>query len=207
MAAYADGNGYLSGSDFLVGQAATVIALGGEMPKPTDADLQVKSGVTGVQINTTYTFGGQYAGVVYGFTVTGTGNEMANTDFITNAVEATDGSALTITPSKGTRYGAGATIKVGDKTYVVVVFGDANGDGRLNAQDATQINKCAKGVATATGALQMGGQTKKVNNATQLAAVNAQDYTEMNKHTKGVAEVDQVGLATALTNTVVEAYK
>lgn len=209
MAAYADGNGYLNGSDFLVGQAATIIPLGEEMPEPPagDADLAVKAGVTGVQINTTYTFGGQYAGVVYGFTVTGTGNEMANTDFITNAVEATDGSALTITPSKGTRYGAGATIKVGDKTYVVVIFGDANGDGRLNAQDATQINKCAKGVATATGALQMGGQTKKVNNATQLAAVNAQDYTEMNKHTKGVAEIDQAGLATALTNTVVEAYK
>lgn len=207
MASFADGNGYLNGSDFLVGQEATIVPLGGEMPKPTDADLAVKAGVTGVQINTTYTFGGQYAGVVYGFTVTGTGNEMANTDFITNAVEATDGSALTITPSKGTRYGAGATIKVGDKTYVVVIFGDANGDGRLNAQDATQINKCAKGVATATGALQMGGQTKKVNNATQLAAVNAQDYTEMNKHTKGVAEIDQAGLATALTNTVVEAYK
>jgi hypothetical protein len=207
MAARLDGSDYVNSASFIVGQKATIIPLGGEMPAPTEADLQVKSGVTGVQINTTYTFGGQYAGVVYGFTVTGTGNEMANTDFITNAVEATDGSALTITPSKGTRYGAGATIKVGDKTYVVVVFGDANGDGRLNAQDATQINKCAKGVATATGALQMGGQTKKVNNATQLAAVNAQDYTEMNKHTKGVAEVDQVGLATALTNTVVEAYK
>lgn len=207
MAARLDGSDYVNSASFIVGQAATIVALGGEMPSPTEADLQVKSGVTGVQINTTYTFGGQYAGVVYGFTVTGTGNEMANTDFITNAVEATDGSALTITPSKGTRYGAGATIKVGDKTYVVVVFGDANGDGRLNAQDATQINKCAKGVATATGALQMGGQTKKVNNATQLAAVNAQDYTEMNKHTKGVAEIDQAGLATALTNTVVEAYK
>lgn len=64
MAAYADGNGYLSGSDFLVGQEATVIALGEEMPEPTDADLQVKSGVTGVVVDKTKTFGGKYAGAV-----------------------------------------------------------------------------------------------------------------------------------------------
>lgn len=197
MASFADGNGYLNGSDFLVGQKATIVPLGGEMPKPTDADLQVKSGVTGVQINTTYTFGGQYAGVVYGFGATDN-TTLGKADYLNAALEATDGSALTITPN-GSRYGTGTTVKAGEKVYVIVIFGDANGDGRLNGTDLTEINKCSKKVATLSGALLMACQTNKTTNASQNTNVNASDYTAMQKHLKKVASLDQAALAEAMT--------
>lgn len=197
--------GTVNASNFIVGQVAYV---DGQTVNPPagSADLEVKSG-SAVIINTTYTLGGQYDGVVYGFTITGIGNEMANTNFITNNLQATDGSELTIKAAKGSRYGTGSTITVGDKTYAIVVFGDANSDGRINGQDVTQINKFFKGTATSTSLTQLAAQTKRVNNVSQLTAVNAQDYTEINKHFKGVLEIDQAAMATAITNTVVDAYK
>ena len=148
MASFADGNGYLNGSDFLVGQEATIVPLGGEMPEPPagDADLQVKSGVTGVVIDTHKTFGGKYAGVVFGFA------QANNTTFkyekyITDAVEATDGSALVVTASDAKapaangmgNYGTGTTIKVGEKTYVVCIFGDVDGNGLINTADLQKM--------------------------------------------------------------------
>lgn len=201
-------SGSVNKSDFVVGQTTTVSGeLVYEVSGEADsADLEVKSG-SAVIINTTYTLGGQYDGVVYGFTITGIGNEMANTNFITNNLQATDGSELTIKAAKGSRYGTGSTITVGDKTYVIIVFGDANSDGRINGQDVTQINKFFKGTATSTSLTQLAAQTKRVNNVSQLTAVNAQDYTEINKHFKGVLEIDQAAMATAITNTVVDAYK
>lgn len=197
--------GTVNASDFVVGQVAYV---DGQTVNPPagSADLEVKSG-SAVIINTTYTLGGQYDGVVYGFTITGIGNEMANTNFITNNLQATDGSELTIKAAKGSRYGTGSTITVGDKTYAIIIFGDANSDGRINGQDVTQINKFFKGTATSTSLTQLAAQTKRVNNVSQLTAVNAQDYTEINKHFKGVLEIDQAAMATAITNTVVDAYK
>ena len=198
--------GTVNASNFVVGQVATV---GGQVVNPPvggDVELEVKSG-SNVVINPTYTLGGQYDGVVYGFTITGIGNEMANTDFITNNLQASDGSELTINAAKGSRYGSGSTVTVGDKTYVIIIFGDANSDGRINGQDVTQINKFYKGTATMTAITQLAAQTKKVNNVSQLTAVNAQDYTEINKHFKGVSQIDQAAMATAITNTVVDAYK
>lgn len=197
MAARLDGSDYVNSASFIVGQKATIIALGGEMPSPTEADLQVKSGVTGVQINTTYTFGGQYAGVVYGFGATDN-TTLGKADYLNAALEATDGSALTITPN-GSRYGTGTTVKAGEKVYVIVIFGDANGDGRLNGTDLTEINKCSKKVATLSGALLMACQTNKTTNASQNTNVNASDYTAMQKHLKKVASLDQAALAEAMT--------
>ena len=196
MAARLDGD-YVNNASFIVGQTATIIPVGGEMPKPTDADLAVKSGVTGVQINTGYTFGGQYAGVVYGFAETDN-TTLGKADYLNAALEATDGSALTVTPN-GSRYGTGTTVKVGEKVYVVVIFGDANGDGRLNGTDLTEINKCSKKVATLTGVLQMACQTNKTTNAAQNLNINASDYTAMQKHLKKVASLDQAALADAMT--------
>ena len=138
MAAYAEGNGYLSGSDFLVGQEATIVPLGGEMPKPTDADLQVKSGVTGVIVDKTYTFGGAYAGVIYGFAATDN-TTLGKADYLNAALEASDGSAITCNEAPTGRYGTGATVTVGSKKYVVVIFGDVDGNGLINTADLQKM--------------------------------------------------------------------
>ena len=146
MAARLEGSTAVNFATFIVGQKPTVVPLGGEMPKPTDADLAVKAGVSGVVIDTHKTFGGKYAGVVYGFA------QANNTTFkyekyITDAVEATDGSALVVTASDAKapaangmgNYGTGTTIKVGEKTYVVCIFGDVDGNGLINTADLQKM--------------------------------------------------------------------
>ena len=144
MAARLEGSTAVNFATFIVGQKPTVVPLGGEMPEPPagDADLQVKSGVTGVVIDTHKTFGGKYAGVVYGF-AQAANNTFKNSAYITAALEATDGSALTITTSDGKadsgkvgNFGTGTTVKVGEKTYVICIFGDIDGNGLINTSDA-----------------------------------------------------------------------
>lgn len=192
--------GTVDDSQFVAGQKVTVNNPGGEV------ELQVKAG-SSVIINSTYTLGGQYDGVVYGFSeISGAGNQMANTSYITNNLKASDGSALDITPSKGTRYGSGSVISVGGKKYAVIVFGDANGDGRINTQDVGTTNKYYKGTETPTALLQLASQTKVTTVVNQLKLINTQDLGEVNKHYKGIADVNQVGMAEALTSKVVDAY-
>lgn len=205
MAAYADGNGYLSGSDFLVGQEATVIALGGEMPKPTDADLQVKSGVTGVIVDKTYTFGGTYAGVVYGFAATDN-TTLGKADYLNAALEASDGSALTI-DANNSRYGTGTTVTVGTKKYVVIIFGDVDGNGRINASDQSSILAVSKKVATLTGIYQMAAQTNKTTNATQNVNIQGNDYSAILSHNKKVVTIDQAAYAANFNSKPVDEYK
>ncbi len=185
MASYAEGSDYLNGCDFLVGQKATIVPLGGEMPEPpaADADLQVKSGVTGVYVDKNKTFGGAYAGAVYGFK----GVRFINTTFITDALEATDGSTLVI--NKGSKnYGTGATITVGDKTYVVVIFGDVNCDGLVNANDPTA---CKGAITDATKApvdspVRMAANCQVVSAAVMMHTINANDTTEVKKIVGGL---------------------
>ncbi len=183
MAARLDGSDYVNSASFIVGQKATIIALGGEMPSPTEADLQVKSGVTGVYVDKNKTFGGKYAGAVYGFK----GVRFINTTFITDALEATDGSTLVI--NKGSKnYGTGATITVGSKTYVVVIFGDVNCDGLVNANDPTA---CKGAITDATKApvdspVRMAANCQVVSAAVMMHTINANDTTEVKKIVGGL---------------------
>lgn len=145
MAARLDGK-TVNGSDFIVGQPAEVLKAGESMPDAGtsggEADLVVKSGVAGVVVDTHKTFGGKYDGVVYGF-AQAANNTFKNSAYITAALEATDGSALTITTSDGNadsgkvgNFGTGTTVKVGEKTYVICIFGDIDGNGLINTTDA-----------------------------------------------------------------------
>lgn len=207
MAAFADGNGYLNGSDFLVGQKAEIYAVGEEMPDvPTEAaDLAVKAGVTGVIVDKTYTFGGTYAGVVYGFAATDN-TTLGKADYLNAALEASDGSALTI-DANNSRYGTGTTVTVGTKKYVVIIFGDVDGNGRINASDQSSILAVSKKVATLTGIYQMAAQTNKTTNATQNVNIQGNDYSAILSHNKKVVTIDQAAYAANFNSKPVDEYK
>lgn len=208
MAAFADGNGYLNGSDFLVGQAATIVALGGEMPEPPagDADLQVKSGVTGVVVDKTKTFGGKYAGAVYGFD---TANGMyMTTAHITSSLEASDGSELVIAGGgpTGKAYGTGATVKVGEKTYVVVIFGDADGNGLINGQDVTVV-KTGETKLAKNSPERMAANCQNVTNGTMLHMINGMDLTPLVTYNSKKSATFQSSLAKTHFETETTFYK
>ena len=155
---------YVDYSDFYAGQQTVKIYALDEVwneepvtpPAGGDVKLQVKSGVTGVVIDENKTFGGAYAGAVYGVTA----QRYKNTTPITDSVEATNGGSLVIKTTDGKtvangNYGTGATIEVLNadgsstgKTYVFVVFGDVDCNGLVNGNYAQAIIDAVAGNAT-----------------------------------------------------------
>lgn len=119
------------------------------------ADLAVKAAYagSGIIIDTHKTFGGKYAGVVYGFTLEGT----INAAFYTNRLEATNGGSITIvkTPyvTRPISYGTGATVQVKNadgtlaKTYVIVLLGDVSGNGKVGPEDTSAVDNHIAGKA------------------------------------------------------------
>jgi len=208
MAARLEGSTAVNFATFIVGQKPTVVPLGGEMPEPPagDAKLQVKAGVTGVVIDETKTFGGKYAGAVYGFN-NANGIYMTNAH-ITSSLEASDGSALTITGAgaTGKAYGTGATVKVGDKTYVVVIFGDANGDGMVNGQDVTVVVTGEKKLAQNSPA-RMAANCHNMANGTLLHMINGQDVTPLVTYNAKKSPTFQSDLAKIHFGTTTTFYK
>jgi hypothetical protein len=97
---------------------------------------------SGIIIDTNKTFGGRYAGVVYGFDITGA---TVNATFYTDRLEATNGGSIAIvkTPyvTRPASYGTGATVQLKDAggavigTYVIVIFGDVSGNGKIGPED------------------------------------------------------------------------
>lgn len=109
----------------------------------------------GIQINRNKTVGGTFTGVVYGFPQLAA-TTFANQNYLTNAFEVVNG---TMEISKYTGFGAAGrgtgtllTIKdsngVVKETYIVVIFGDLDGNGLINNTDATTIIAASKASAT-----------------------------------------------------------
>lgn len=195
MAARLDGSDYVNSASFIVGQKATIIPLGGEMPEPTEADLQVKSGVAGVVIDTQKTFGGAYDGVVYGF-AQAANNTFAKEDYLKDSLEATDGSAITIT--KGPKgYGTGTTVSVGGKTYAICIFGDVDGNGLINTNDASSTKAAIKSGAFAENSLtRLAANAKLLTQATPMHNIQTNDAQAIKGHV-GKIKLDFAALAAA----------
>ena len=115
------------------------------------ADLAVKAAYadSGIIIDTAKTFGGEYDGVVYGFTLPGNGATKVTQSFYETYLEATNGGSITVvaTPyvKRPVSYGTGSTIQVYNdgetepsKTYLLVLFGDVDGNGQINISDVTK---------------------------------------------------------------------
>ena len=173
------------------------------------ADLAVKSAYasSGIVIDNNKTFGGQYDGVVYGFTLEGT----INAAFYTQRLEATNGGSITIvkTPyvSRPVSYGTGATVQVYNadstlsKTYVIVLIGDVNGDAKILATDSTAVYNHVNNISVITDPVKImaanaapaAGRTDALK-ATSMYTINATDTTAIYAAVNGTA-INQAKLA------------
>ena len=210
MAAFADGNGYLSGSDFLVGQKATFVALGEEWPEVSTeaADLaKTASAEAGVLIDKTHTFGGAYTGVVFGFTQSAS-NIFSTDAYLTKNLEATNGGSLAFSRSIGNMgYGTGTviTVKNADGTeaakYVVVIFGDVDGNGLTNVNDTKATQKAAKNatVYAENSVQRMAANCQNVAAEKIMHDLNVNDTKAVQANAKGT-RVDQAALASRMAS-------
>lgn len=173
------------------------------------ADLAVKSAYasSGIVIDNNKTFGGQYDGVVYGFTLEGT----INATFYTQRLEATNGGSITIvkTPyiTRPVSYGTGATVEVYNadstlsKRYVIVIIGDINGDAKFTTADTTLVYNHVNNISLITdevkvmaaNAASATGRTDALK-ATSMHTINNADTTVIYNVVNG-GTLDQATIA------------
>lgn len=196
-----------------VGQAFTInntTATVGSTMQPADLDLKAGA-AAGIIIDRNKTFGEQYDGVVYGFTLADASKMLRDTAMYTSNLEATNGGSLTFTAVKVGRYncyGTGAAINVLNsdgtvaKKYAIVIFGDVNSDGAITATDTGVIASHVKGTALITNdVLVMAANTKEegrttAQKATSAYKITAKDTGLVSSHVKGSVPIDQAAAAT-----------
>ncbi len=176
----------------------------GETMVPADLALTTTGSTAGVIIDTHKTFGGTYAGVVYGFKQAAT-TTFRSTAYLTNNLQVTNGGTMEFARSIGTAgYGTGTTITVKnsdgsvEKIYVVVIFGDVNGDGLINANDTTALKAAVQSSANApaNSVKRMAANCQNLANATLMHTLNANDTAALKNHVNGSAKFEQSTLAT-----------
>ena len=98
----------------------------------------------------------------------------------------TDGSGKTVSDSALVSTGQVLTIRdaAGTYTYTCVVYGDANGDGRIAATDLLAVKKHILGVQTLTGAYARAAQLS----GSKIAATS---LLAIKKHILGTAPIVQ----------------
>lgn len=149
------------------------------------ADLALKATATaGIVIDTNKTFGGEYDGAVYGFTQAAANTFMTNA-YLNNNLQATNGGTLSYSRTIGSSgYGTGTliTVKNADssesKHYIVIIFGDVDGNGLINTADVTLVKSATTKptVAPENSVKRMAANTSGTNAAT-LRLINTADVT------------------------------
>lgn len=187
--------------------SATISYKGGAVAEPADLAVKADYASTGIVIDSQKTFGGKYNGVVYGFNLDAT----VNAAFYTNRLEATNGGSIKVvkTPyvARPASYGTGATVEVYNsdgtlaKTYVIVILGDVNGDGKILATDTQLIFNHVNSVAIITDEVKImaanaapaAGRTDALK-ANSMYTINATDTQAVFNAVNGTA-LDQAALA------------
>ena len=186
----------------------------GSAVQPADLELTASGTTDGVVIDTRMTLGGQYAGVVYGFKQVGTTTFRANSTYITNALQATNGGSLSIARSFNTvGWSTGTTITVKNsdgtdsgKVYVVVIFGDVNCDGLINGNDTTACKLYVSNPSTLTNlVVRLAANCHNLANATMLYNVNGNDTTAIKLYVAKTSKDSQATLAALFKKTAVNA--
>lgn len=208
-----DGN--IVTGDMVTGQNATIdvatVTIGASA---LPSDLAKKAGAeAGIIIDTAHTFGGQYAGVVFGFTQTAA-NTFMNTNYLNNNLEATNGGALSFSRSIGkTGYGTGTVITVtgldgATKQYVVVIFADVDGNGLTNLNDtkAVQAGVNVAGTLANNSVQRMAANCQNVPAAAMMHTLNINDTKAVQGHVNGT-KVDQAALASRIAGLTGTQYK
>jgi len=185
--------------------------------EPADLELTATGTTDGVVIDTRITFGGQYDGTVYGFKQANATTFRANSNYITNSVQATNEGSLSIARSFNTAgWSTGTIITVlnkdgtESKKYIVIIFGDVNCDGLINGNDTTACkNYVAKPATLTRDEIRMAANCQNVKNSTMLYTLNGNDTTAIKNYVANSSlKVSQATLAQTFYTTAVHAkYK
>ncbi len=191
----------ITGQNVAVTEGAESVTIGSSaLPSDLAVKASLPANATNIIIDTNKTFDKKYDGVVYGYT----GKSFMNTTYLTNSLEATNEGTLTFSRSIGkTGYGTGTVITVtgkdgGTKNYVVVIFGDCDGNGLVNTADVTAVKAATKDVATYpnNSVRRMACNVAVTTVATMLHTVNTADVTAV----KSIAGTGSINMATHVTN-------
>ncbi len=195
----------------------TTISYKSAVAEPADLELTAKGTTDGVVIDTRITFGGKYDGAVYGFKQANTTTFRANSNYITNSVQATNEGSISVARSFNTAgWSTGTIITVlnkdgsESKKYIVIIFGDVNCDGLINGNDTTACKNYVAKPATLTRVeVRMAANCQNVKNATMLYTLNGNDTTAIKNYVANSSlKVSQATLAQTFYSTAVNAkYK
>ena len=202
-------DGVLASGASVVGQITTIESDArniGAVSLP--ADLVKKAAAeAGILIDKAHTFGGAYTGVVYGFTQAAA-NTFMNTNYLNNNLEASNGGSLAFSRSIGkSGYGTGTVITVKNAdgsvaaTYVVVIFGDVDGNGLTNVTDTRNTKTAAsnKTYYADNSVQRMAANCQMVTAAAMMHTINTGD-TKAVKGQAGTTKVDQAALAAKMAS-------
>ena len=209
-----NGTEYAPGETIAVSDDTVVKAVWVNLP--AELVLTATGSSKGVIIDNAHTFGGAYAGVVYGISAT-TYKTKAN---ITNHVEASNGGSIVVKASDGKttasgNYGTGSTIEVLNadgtstgKVYVFVVFGDVDGNGLINTVDGSLVISAMAdaSVAPNNSVKRMAGNCQMVTAAAMMHTLNTNDAKAIINHVGGT-KIDQVAFATKMASLTGTYYK
>ena len=195
-------DGDLVTGDLITGQTATFVTNEQTIGSAAEPAIVVVSGYEdSVVIDTNKTFGGNYAGTIYGFE----GTSFRAVSYLKTQLAAENGT-LTMTKSSvftGTAscYGTGATVTLNDTsgnpvaTYLVIIFGDLDGSGTINPTDVGIIVAHNKGTSTiAAGPVHLAAQLH-CSNAGTARSINPNDVSAFVAYNKGTGTIEQSSLA------------
>lgn len=201
----------------ILNRVSATISYKGGAAEPADLALTAKGTEDGVVIDTRITFGGKYDGAVYGFKQANTTTFRANSNYITNSVQATNEGSISVARSFNTAgWSTGTIITVlnkdgsESKKYIVIIFGDVNCDGLINGNDTTACKNYVAKPATLTRVeVRMAANCQNVKNATMLYTLNGNDTTAIKNYVANSSlKVSQATLAQTFYSTAVNAkYK
>ncbi|MGN0562794.1 MAG: cohesin domain-containing protein [Candidatus Fimenecus sp.] len=186
-----DDNPATVGQDFAITNASATV---GSTMEPADLALTEAGAAAGIIIDTHKTFGGQYAGVVYGFTQEKTTTFRNSAYLSTNLTATNGGTFVPASPAGKTGFGTGSTIAVKNadgsdsgKVYVVVIFGDVNCDGLINGADISIVANATADASYAPidSVLRLAANCALVNNANMMHVVNSMDVSAVANYTGG----------------------
>ena len=187
----------------------------GSAVQPADLELTASGTTDGVVIDTRITLGGTYAGVVYGFKQVNNTTFRANSKYITNALQATNGGSLSIARSFNTAgWSTGTTITVKNsdgtdsgKVYVVVIFGDVNYHGLINGNDTIACKSYVANPSTLKNlVVRLAANCQNIANGTMLYNVNGNDTVAIKAYVANASnKVSQATLAATFKKTAVNA--
>lgn len=164
-----------------------------------EPQLVAADGYEDIVIDTNKTFGGAYAGTIYGFK----GTSFRAATYLTTQLKAINGTIATVqTPYNAVKtFGTGATVQLKNldgevvATYVVVIFGDVDCNGTITATDVQKMVDFNKGyTAIPANPIHLAAQLFCTNAGTGRA-LNASDVGKFVNFNKGTETISQADLA------------